>query len=243
MLYTRNSAYPLDEDKVVEERLPGEAIFEHLKRGTATRRMMVAAAKEFRRAHSFWSDDLAGHWSHGDATSGNVIYDPATNRAQLIDFETMHEKSLAAPHRHADDLFVFLLDVVALAPRRRWLMLAQAFINSDGDAKGTEELRLRCRLPRGFTRRVWWAVRTNFVKSEKVMRRLNQLRCALASAPEMVGEPVGRRRQSRRPSTHCQAINPGTPNDSSRSRRIIASASEVSAGIPSNPPTTTYPPS
>jgi len=59
--------------------------------------MLIAAAFEFRRAHQFWSDEFQGRWSHGDASSTNVIYDASNNRARLIDFEIYHEKSLARP--------------------------------------------------------------------------------------------------------------------------------------------------
>ena len=80
---------------VVAEKLPGESLWQHINRGTLTRQMLVAAATEFRRAHRFWSDEFRGCWSHGDGTTQNVIYDPKTDRARLIDFEIVHEKSLA----------------------------------------------------------------------------------------------------------------------------------------------------
>src|SRR5438309_10562338 len=51
---------------VIAEKLPGESLWEHLNRGTLTRRMLQAAAAEFRRAHQFWSDHFHGSWSHGD---------------------------------------------------------------------------------------------------------------------------------------------------------------------------------
>ncbi len=72
---------------VIADKLPGESLWEHLNRGTLSSRMLRAAAAEFRRAHQFWSDEFRGRWSHGDGTSQNVIYDPGTNRARLIDFE------------------------------------------------------------------------------------------------------------------------------------------------------------
>src|SRR5437588_11856039 len=117
----RFRAYASGTRTVIAEKLPGESLWEHLNRGTLTRRMLQAAAAEFRRAHQFWSDEFHGRWSHGDGTSQNVIYDPASNRARLIDFEIIHEKSLPTCARQADDLLVFLLDMVGTVPNRQWL--------------------------------------------------------------------------------------------------------------------------
>jgi len=52
---------------VVADKLPGESLWDRVNRGTLTRRMLLAAAAEFRRAHEFWSDEFRGRWSHGDA--------------------------------------------------------------------------------------------------------------------------------------------------------------------------------
>ena len=60
-------------------------------------------------------------WSHGDAGMANVIYDEKSDRARLIDFEIVHDKSLPALSRHADDLLIFLLDLIAMRPDRQWL--------------------------------------------------------------------------------------------------------------------------
>src|SRR5258705_8552538 len=57
----------------------------------------------------------------------NVIYDEKAHRARLIDFEIRHEKSLPAPARHADDLLVFLLDLVSRVSSRQWIRLAMVF--------------------------------------------------------------------------------------------------------------------
>src|SRR5437660_2475480 len=104
---------------VIAEKLPGESLWEHLNRGTLTRRMLQAAAAEFRRAHQFWSDHFHGSWSHGDGTTQNVIYDADRNRARLNDFDNVHEKSLATAARQAADLLVFVLAIVATVPHRR----------------------------------------------------------------------------------------------------------------------------
>src|SRR5437660_9564302 len=115
----RFRAYASGTRTVIAEKLPGESLWEHLNRGTLTRRMLQAAAAEFRRAHQFWSDHFHGSWSHGDGTTQNVIYDASRNRARLIDFEIVHEKSLATAARQAADLLVFVLAIVATVPHRR----------------------------------------------------------------------------------------------------------------------------
>jgi len=51
-----------------------------------------------------WPDGSLGRLSHGDATLRNVIHDPATCRATWFDFDTVHDASIPALSRHADDL-------------------------------------------------------------------------------------------------------------------------------------------
>ena len=106
---------------VCADKLPGKSVWDHLSKGTPTPQMMEAAGHELRRAHRLWSKEFHGPWSHGDAGTNNVIYDRQNGRARLIDFEIVHQKSLPAKSRHADDLLVFLLDLMAVAPNRQWL--------------------------------------------------------------------------------------------------------------------------
>jgi len=164
---------------VVADKLPGESLWQHLNRGTLTRRMLIAAAAEFRRAHQFWSDKFHGRWSHGDGTSQNVIYDPSCNRARLIDFEIVHEKSLPTSARQADDLLVFLLDMVGTVPSRQWLPFSLTFLAAYGDAEVVAQLRKQLDLPGGLAW-IWWGVRTNFTNPAKVKRRLAKLSRAIA---------------------------------------------------------------
>ena len=164
---------------VIAEKLPGENLWEHLNRGTLTRRMLIAAASEFRRAHQFWSDEFRGRWSHGDASITNVIYEASTQRARLIDFEIYHEKSLATAARQADDLLVFLLDLVGTLPTRQWLPFAMTFLEAYGDVEVIAQLRTQLDLPGGLAW-IWWGVRTNFTNQAKVKRRLSNLSRAIA---------------------------------------------------------------
>jgi len=61
----RFHARPSGPRTVIEDKLPGKRLWEYLNRGMLTRRMLIAAAFEFRRAHQFWSDEFQGRWSHG----------------------------------------------------------------------------------------------------------------------------------------------------------------------------------
>ena len=223
---------------VCADKIPGESLWDHLNRGTLTRQMVEAAATELRRAHNFRSDEFAGPWSHGDAGMNNVIYNNRTGRARLIDFEIVHEQSLPAKSRHADDLLVFLLDLIAVAPNPQWLSLALAFLNAYGNAAVIAELEDELALPSGFAW-IWWGVRTSFVNPAKVKRRLEKIRGVVADLEYYRAFAARRARKRRRASVNCHAISPGIPRTSSRTRAIKERAKAASPGIPSKLPTTT----
>ena len=124
----RFRAWASGDKTVCADKLPGKSLWEHLEQGRPTRKMVEAAGHEFRRAHQFRSDTFRGPWSHGDAGTNNVIYDEKTGRARLIDFEIVHDKSLSAKSRQADDLLVFLLDLISAAPNPQWLTLSLSFL-------------------------------------------------------------------------------------------------------------------
>jgi len=222
----RFRAYASGTRCVVAEKIPGESLWEHLGRGTVTRRMLGAAATEFRRAHQFWSDEFDGRWSHGDGTSQNVLYDQATTRARLIDFEIVHDKELATPARQADDLLVFLLDMVGTVSSRQWLPFSMTFVEAYGDGEVIAQLQKQLDLPGGLAW-IWWGVRTNFTNSGKVKRRLANLRRAIARLK--LQQPAGsvRARNERRRSSSGQQIRPGTPRSSSRSPMVKEKAKPV----------------
>jgi len=220
---------------ICEDRLPGESLWDHMKRGTLSRRMLKAAAVELHRAHQIWSHELGGLWSHGDASMPNVLYDKRSNRARLIDFEIMHVKSLPAEVRHADDVLVFLLDMIDTVRKCDWLPFAICFIKAYGDARVIAELKGRLAVPNGLAR-IWWEVRTNFAKTAKVKRRLEALRKALHALKLYPAVPA-RTRKRRRPSITCQITSPGIPTASSHARSIKESANAVSPGMPRRFPT------
>jgi len=223
---------------VCADKLPGRSLSDHLKEGTLTRAMMEAAGRELWRAHQVWSDEFRGPWSHGDAGTNNVVYDEKSGRARLIDFEIVHEKSLPTKSRHADDLLVFLLDILALAPNRRWLNLVLAFLNAYDNAAVIARLKNQLAVPTGMGW-IWWGVRTSFANPAKVKRRLQKIASVVADVEYYRAFAATRARKTRRPSITCHTTSPGIPRINSRTRAIKESAKAASPGIPSKLPTTT----
>jgi hypothetical protein len=165
------SAFADDATTVCADRLPGIDLATALKRSELTPAMLIAAGEEFQRIHGIWSDSFAGPWSHGDPHMGNVIYDGQLDRARLIDFETVHLSHLAPRERHADDLAVFLLDLMGRASDRDWPEMTRILLDAYGDRQVITILRERFRMPRGL-RRVWWAIRTSYIPGTTLRRRL-----------------------------------------------------------------------
>ncbi|MCL1475959.1 hypothetical protein LAY57_35690 [Argonema antarcticum A004/B2] len=109
------------------EELPGQSLLQILCDRNLSLLILRAAANEFLRAHSLFCPKLQDYWSHGDPHLANVLYDSHTKTAMLIDFETKHQQSLTAQERHADDLLVFILDLLGRVPFADWLYLAVEF--------------------------------------------------------------------------------------------------------------------
>jgi hypothetical protein len=223
---------------ICADKLPGRSLLDHLKDGTLTREMMEAAGHELRRAHQIWSDEFRGPWSHGDASTDNVLYEESTGRARLIDFEIVHQKLLPAKSRHADDLLVFLLDLLALAPNRQWLTLVLAFLNAYDNAPVITHLKNELAVPTGMAW-IWWGVRTSFANPAKVKRRLRKIAGVVADLEHYRAFAAERARKTRRASITCHTTSPGIPRINSRTRAIKESAKAASPGIPSKLPTTT----
>ena len=231
-------ARALAANAICADKLPGRSLGDHLKEGTLTQEMMLAAGRELRRAHQLWSDEFRAPWSHGDVGTNNVLYDEKTGRARLIDFEIVHEKSLSAKSRHADDLLVFLLDLLALAPNRQWLTLVLAFLNAYDNAPVIARLKNQLAVPTGVAW-IWWGVRTSFANPAKVKRRLQKIAGVIADLEYYRAFAAERVRRTRRASITCQATRPGIPRINSRTRAIKERAKAASPGIPSKLPTTT----
>jgi len=161
--------------RVAAEELPGVNLTIHLDGGTITPPMVVAAARELRRAHAQYCADFRGPWSHGDPHLGNFIYDEATGRARLIDFEVMHHPEMPAEERHTDDALVFIQDMVGRISADLWMPCARAFLNAYGEQKIIDRLQAQLVIPRGLAR-LWWAVRTTFMPPKELERRIGELR-------------------------------------------------------------------
>ena len=218
------------------DKLPGESLWEHMNRATLTRQMLEAAAHEYCRAHQLWSDEFAGHWSHGDASMANVMYNDKTGRARLIDFELIHEKSLPAKSRQADDLLVFLLDLIGVVPTRQWLPFTLYFLNAYENTRVITALENQLALPRGMAW-IWWGVRTSFANPAKVKRRLAKLRDVIANLGRHRAIAAMRVRKRRRASITCHEMSPGMPSASSRTLAISERAKAASPGMPRRLPT------
>jgi hypothetical protein len=227
-----------DSRTVTLDKLPGDNLWEHMNRGTLNPRMLKAAGSEYRRAHRVKSEEFRGGWSHGDASMTNVVYNEKTGRARLIDFEIRHEKSLPATARHADDLLVFLLDMLARVPNRQWLPFAICFLRAYNNTAVMRELKKRLVVPTGLAL-VWWNVRTNFSGSAKVNRRFQALRRAIGKLELQRSRAIDSTRKRRRPSISCQRMRAGMPTIKSRKRASKDMAKAVSPGMPRRLPTTT----
>src|SRR5947199_10385384 len=100
----------------------------------------------------------------------NVSYDEKTECARLIDFEIRHEKSLPTTARQADDLLVFLLDMVGRIPNRQWLPFAICFLRAYHDSGVIRDLKKLLVVPTALPL-IWWNVRTDFTGTANVNLR------------------------------------------------------------------------
>jgi hypothetical protein len=72
-------------------------------------------------------------------------------------------------------LLIFLQDMVGRICAEQWLPSAQAFLAGYGRPEIVSLLRGRLVVPRGLPR-VWWAVRTTYLRSPELERRVQALR-------------------------------------------------------------------
>ena len=87
----------------------------------------------------------------------------------------MHDRCLSSAERHADDLLVFLQDLVGRISADRWLPAAACFLQSYQHREVIEALKRRLVVPKGVPR-VWWAIRTSYIKPSELNRRVALLR-------------------------------------------------------------------
>jgi Ser/Thr protein kinase RdoA (MazF antagonist) len=170
------------------EALPGESLDRLLARGQLTPTMVEAAAHELRRAHALELPGSPGPWSHGDTHLKNVLYDADGQRAWLIDFETRHEEGMSAEERHADDLFVFLMDLEGRVPEGQSAGLSEAFLRAYARADVLEALLTRLQPPRGLERALWKS-RSQHLPEARLLSWLEHLREGVLGLLEVMKHP------------------------------------------------------
>ena len=152
----------------------GLSLRQMLHRHETDLRAFAAAARELRRAHQIPCSVYQAAWSHGDLHLDNILFDSATNQATLIDFDTRHELGLPPVQRHADDLKVMLLELIATADDE-WIRPATTLIREYGDAVVLEELSRQLFVPQGFAKILLYT-RTSGCATSQIDQRLPSLR-------------------------------------------------------------------
>ena len=173
-------AFSGEDGSVWIERLPGSDFDTLNEKGKLEAEMFYNAGLEFQRVHGLYSPRFRGPWSHGDPNFGNVIVDERSRRVRLIDFETVHVKTLSPDDRHADDIAVFLLDVVGGINEDALPVMAAAFLAGYNRPAIWELAQGRLVIPSGFGR-LWWGIRTQYAPPGVLRRRLALLRECLTS--------------------------------------------------------------
>ncbi len=176
----RFEAFAEGESTVCADKVPGENLRQILARGALTPHILEVSARELRRAHQLWCKQLEGLWSHGDLQMSNIIYDEETGTARIIDFEIIHNTSLSSEARHADDVLVFLQDMMWRVPENQWVVFATTFIKAYGRPGVIAELKKNLTIPRGIPG-LWWKIRTNHFNRVELVARVVALVRALDS--------------------------------------------------------------
>lgn len=169
--------------------VPGDSLRHLLRCKQMSASAFVAAAREIRRVHQLHCSIFKAAWSHGDLHLDNILYDSATDRAVLIDFDTRHELTISATQRHCDDLKVVLLELIAM-PDEQWREPATSFIKEYGDSSVLYELGRQLCIPRGFARILWYT-RTNGASIRRVRPRLQTLREIIHEVTATTGHSTG----------------------------------------------------
>ncbi len=158
--------------------LPGVDLSRHLVAGTLQPAQLASAGAELRRVHGLRSQHYGGGWSHGDSHSGNFLFEEGTGRARLVDFEMRHRRDVPEARRHADDLLILLQDVCGRCARDAWLPLSEAFLAGYGRGDVIALLENLLHVGRGISR-LWWGVRTTWMRRRELELRMGELRSVL----------------------------------------------------------------
>lgn len=166
----------------------GISLRELLRRGEPDLKAFVAAACELRRVHQIHCDEYNDAWSHGDLHLDNILYDAVSVQATLIDFDTRHELEFNTTWRHADDLKIVLLELIATSDEN-WRQPATAFLQEYGEAAVLNELSRQLFVPRGFARILWYT-RTRCNSIPQIAQRLQSLREIIHQLDESTRTPL-----------------------------------------------------
>lgn len=181
-------AFEEGERTIGAEELPGFNVTLPLDNGTLKPYVAAAVGREMHRVHHWHCPAFQSPWSHGDPHAGNFIYEPATDRARIIDFEVMHHADTPARERHADDVLIFLQDIAGRIREDQWLPCAQAFLDGYGRPEIAARALAQLHLPRAAAARLWWRVRTSFIPVQELEKRLQALRTK-QEAPALLPQP------------------------------------------------------
>ncbi|MEI6349800.1 MAG: hypothetical protein WCP06_01680 [Verrucomicrobiota bacterium] len=172
-------AFSEESETVWLEQLPGVSLEDSAMEGRLVDGMLEAAGRELKRAHDL---ECGGtKWSHGDPHLGNFMYDAKTGHARLIDFEVIHRPELPIVERHADDLLVFLQDLMGRVTSERWVPAATRFLRNYNEIGSDEVLSVLKRrfAPPKNAERVWWSIRTSYLGKAERTERIHALHDSL----------------------------------------------------------------
>ena len=93
---------------------------------------------------------------------------------------------MPAIKRHADDLIVFLQDLMGCVSAEQWVPFSLALIESYNEPEVLAEVRRRLTVPRGWSA-IWWKLRTDYLQSGAMTDRIETLNAALSVAPASCG--------------------------------------------------------
>ena len=158
----------------------GFPLAHELDAGRLTPVQAAAAGRELRRAHEARCAAFGGAWSHGDPHTGNFVYDPDEGPCAADRLRSHAPTTLSADDRQTDDLLIFLQDVIGRIDPQQWLPVASAFLDGYDRAEIIARLPAQLVLPRGLPR-LWWAIRTSYLPTPEIERRLDSLSAAIAS--------------------------------------------------------------
>jgi hypothetical protein len=156
--------------------MPGTSLLQWLEKGQLTPKMMTAAGQIFCQAHCCHSQFFQSGWSHGDSHLANVLYDAATGQAALIDFETQHWRHLSPIERQADDLLIFLLDILGRC--ENWAELLPVLFQSYDRPAVLQQLHQFLIVPTAWER-LLWATRSNYLSTRQLQHRIMTVRSFL----------------------------------------------------------------